>query len=131
MTRSISRILCVDSSPQRLRRLTDALERAGFQVWTAAGASDAVCLASGLHFDAVAIDQSSAAARPEVWDCLAESHPGLPILLHSGAPRRLSMLCPKAQAVSSSNHEVVLALLLLLLSEQPASKVRQPQCLAA
>lgn len=130
MTRSISRILCVDSSPQRLRRLTDALESAGFQVWTASGASDAVCLASGLHFDVVAIDQSSASARPEVWNCLAESHPTLPILLHSGAPR-MSMLCHNAQAVSSSNHEIVLALLLLLLSEEPESKVRKRQCMAA
>jgi len=57
MNRSTTRILCVDSSPRRLRELTDALERAGFEVWTAGGASDTVCLVSGLHFDVVAIDQ--------------------------------------------------------------------------
>jgi len=132
MTHSTARILCVDSSPQRLRQLTDALESAGFQVWTASGASDAVCLASGLHFDVVAIDQSSALARPEVWSCLSESNPALPILVHSGAPRRV--LCRNMQAVSSvhsSNHEIVLALLLLLLGEDPSSKDHKPQCMAA
>ena len=41
-----SRILCVDSSGRRLRELKAALERAGFEVWTALGAIDAVCLAS-------------------------------------------------------------------------------------
>jgi DNA-binding NtrC family response regulator len=130
MNRSTTRILCVDSSPQRLRDLTFGLERAGFEVWTARGASDAVCLVSGLHFDVVAIDQSSASARPEVWNCLAEAHPTLPILVHSGAPR-MSMLCRNAQAVSSSNHEIVLALLLLLLGDKPALKARKPQCIAA
>jgi hypothetical protein len=133
MNRSTTRILCVDSSPRRLRELTDALERAGFEVWTAGGASDAVCLVSGLHFDVVAIDQSSASARPEVWNCLAESHPTLPILVHSRAPRT-SMLCRNPQVISSgpsTNHEIVLALLLLLLGEGPMSKTRKPQFIAA
>lgn len=133
MSRSNARILCVDSSPRRLRELTDALERAGFEVWTAFGASDAVCLASGLHFDVVAIDQVSALARPEIWNCLAESHPALPILVHSGVPR-MSTLCRKSQVVSSgpsSSHEIVLALLLLLLGERPASGVGKPQFVAA
>lgn len=133
MNRSTTRILCLDSSPRRLRELTDALERAGFEVWTAGGASDAVCLVSGLHFDVVAIDQLSASARPEVWNCLAESHPTLPILVHSGAPR-MSMLCRNAQVISSgpsANHEIVLALLLLLLGEGPMSKIRKPQFIAA
>lgn len=88
MNRSTTRILCVDSSPRRLRELTDALERAGFEVWTARGASDAVCLVSGLPFDVVAIDQLSASARPEVWNCLAESHPTLPILFIRARPAR-------------------------------------------
>lgn len=133
MTRSSARILCVDSSPRRLHELTDALERAGFEVWTAFGASDAVCLASGLHFDVVAIDQASASARPEVWNCLAETHPALPILLHSGA-HQMSTLCRNYQVVSSgpsSNHEIVLALLLLLLGGRPASGVGNPQFIAA
>jgi hypothetical protein len=133
MTRSCARILCVDSSPQRLRLLTEALENAGFEVWTAFGASDAVCLASGLQFDVVAIDQSSALARPEVWNCLAETHPALPILVHSGVHRR-SMLCPDTQSVSSGpslNHETILALLLLLLGEGPVSRIHKPQFIAA
>ena len=129
MTRSIARILCVDSSPRRLRELTDALERAGFEVWTAFGASDAVCLASGLHFDVIAVDQVSALARPEVWNCLAESYPKLPILVHSGVSP-VSTLCRNSQ-VPSSDHEIVLALLLLLLSERTAAAIRKPQFIAA
>src|SRR5437016_12901529 len=128
MNRSTTRILCVDSSPRRLRELTDALERAGFE-----GASDTVCLVSGLHFDVVAIDHLSASSRPEVWNCLAESHPTLPILVHSGAPRT-SMLCRNPQVISSgpsTNHEIALALLLLLLGEGPMSKIRKPQFIAA
>jgi len=133
MNRSTTRILCVDSSPRRLRELTEALERAGFEVWTAGGASDAVCLVSGLRFDVVAIDQRSASAQPEVWNCLAESHPALPMLVHSVAPRT-SMLCRNSQLIasaSSTNHEIVLALLLLLLGEGTMPKIRQPQFIAA
>ena len=131
MTHANPRILCIDSSPQRLRQLTVALESAGFEVWTAFGASDAVCLASGLHFDVVTIDQSSALARPEVWNCFAEAHPALPILVHSGA-HRSSVYCPNAVSSGpSSNHETVLALLLLLLSERPASRIHKPQFMAA
>jgi DNA-binding NtrC family response regulator len=133
MNRSTARILCVDSSHQRLRELTDALEKAGFEVWTASGASEAVCLVSGLHFDVVAIDQISASTQPEVWNCLAESHPTLPILVHPGASH-ISMLCRNAHMISSGpsgNHEIVVALLLLLLGDAPRSKVRKPQSIAA
>ena len=131
MTRPVSRILCVDSSPRRLRELQEALELAGFEVWVASGANDAVCLASGLHFDAVAVDQHSSLSRAEVWDCLADLHPALPILVHSGAPRE-SALCRHAEVVSSSpshNPEVVLALLLLLLED--STRPLTPELLAA
>jgi DNA-binding NtrC family response regulator len=130
MNRSTARVLCVDSSPQRLRELTDALEKADFEVWTASGAGDAVCLVSGLHFDVVAIDHMSASSQTEVWNCLAESHPTLPILVHSGVSR-VSMLCRNARVISSANHELVLALLLLLLGNAPRSKARKPQSIAA
>jgi len=53
-----SRILCIDSSARRLHELTDSLERSGFDVWTAHGASEAVCLASGLRFDVVVVDRT-------------------------------------------------------------------------
>jgi DNA-binding NtrC family response regulator len=133
MKRSTARILCVDSSPQRLRELTDALEKAGFEVWTASGAGDALCLVSGLHFEVVAIDQMSVSAQTEVWNCLAESHTSLPILVHSGVSR-MSTLCRNGHVISSGpsgNHEIVLALLLLLLGHAPRSKVRKPQSIAA
>jgi len=48
MTHLAHRILCVDSSARRLRDLTGTLKKAGFDVWTARGASDAVCLAASL-----------------------------------------------------------------------------------
>lgn len=119
MTRSSLRILCVDSSARRLHVLQGALEKAGYEVWTARGASDAVCLVSGIDFDVVAMDHISSLSRPDVWECLAESQPGLPILVHSGIPK-MSALCRHAQVVStgpSQNPEVVLALLLLLLED--------------
>ena len=117
MTAPVARILCVDSSGQRLRDLKAVLERAGFEVWTALGAMDAVCLASGLHFDVVAVDQASSRLREEIWSCLADLQPGLPILVHSGTPK-VSALCRHSQVISSGpaeSFEVVLALLFLLL----------------
>jgi DNA-binding NtrC family response regulator len=133
MTRSTPRILCVDSSARRLHDLQGALERAGFEVWTARGASDAVCLVSGIQFDVMAMDQVSSLSRPEVWECLAESQPGLPILVHSGVPK-MSALCRHSQVVSSGqsqNPEVVLALLLLLLEDGPTSRPRRQEWAAA
>ncbi len=120
MTRPVPRILCVDSSARRLRDLKGVLERAGFEVWTALGAMDAVCLASGLHFDALAVDQASSRLREEIWSCLADLQPALPILVHSGTPK-ISSLCRHAQVTSagaSESFEVILALLFLLLGGQ-------------
>jgi DNA-binding NtrC family response regulator len=129
MTRAAPRILCVDSSARRLRELKDVLEQAGFEVWTALGAMDAVCLASGLHFDVVALDQASSRLREEIWSCLADLQPGLPILVHSGTPK-VSALCRHSQVISSGpaeSFEVLLALLFLLLgghsSEARASEL--------
>lgn len=129
-----SRILCIDSSIRRLQDLTDALRRAGFDVWTAKTASDAMCLASGLHFDVLVVDHHSSQTRPEVWDCLSESQPSLPILVHSGAARGPE-LCRHLRLVSNSgkpqNPEVVLALLLLLLGDTSGSNPRVPNIAAA
>jgi CheY-like chemotaxis protein len=128
------RILCIDTSARRLRELTDALSRAGFDVWTARGASAAVCLASGLRFDVVVMDQVSSHLRPDVWECLSESQPALPILVHSGAPKGPG-LCRHLRLVSNSaptqNAEVVLALLLLLLGDGDGSKLRMAELAAA
>lgn len=133
MMRPVPRILCVDSSVRRLHGLQSALEKAGFEVWTARGASDAVCLASGLRFDVVAVDHASTRTRAELWDCLAELHPRLPILVHSGVSR-MSTLCRHSQVVSSgASHdpEVVLALLLLLLGDHFSSPAHSPELAAA
>jgi DNA-binding NtrC family response regulator len=128
-----SRILCVDSSGRRLRTLKASLERAGFEVWTALGAIDAVCLASGLHFDVLAVDQNSARLREEVWACLADLQPGLPILVHSGTPKD-SALGRHSQVISSGpsdSSEIVLALLLLLLGGERPAQARVEDMAAA
>jgi len=124
MTRPAHRILCVDSSPRRLHDLTDLLGKAGFDVWTARGASEAVCLAASLDIHVMVLDQASSLARPEIWNCLSESKPHLPILVHSG-PSKGNDLCRHLRLVSPpappQNPEVVLALLLLLLGDGSCS----------
>lgn len=114
------RVLCIDSSSRRLKEITEALKLADFEVWTAQGASDAMCLAAGLHFDALAVDQASTELHPDVWDCLAETRPELPVLVHSGDKLALHP-CDQGAAAkkSSAISEVVLALLLLLLGNNP------------
>ena len=110
------RVLCIDSSPRRLKEIAESLQEANFEVWTANGASDAVCLAAGLHFDALAVDQESTRRHPEVWDCLAETQPELPFIVHSRT-ESVQRLCGEdsAQQKPSRISELVLALLLLLL----------------
>jgi len=134
MTRAPHRILCVDSSPRRLHDLTDSLQKAGFDVWTARGASDAVCLASSLDFDVMVLDHASSLARPEVWNCLSDSKPSLPILVHSGAGRGTE-LCRHLRLVPSAdppqNPEVGLALLLLLLGDGTGSNPNRREWVAA
>ena len=134
MAQSTPRILCLDSSQRRLHELTEALGRAGYDVWTAQGASEAVCLAIGLRFDVVVMDQLSSLSRSEVWDCLWESQPHLPILVHSGTSKGAE-LCRHLRFVSTSgptqNPEVVLALLLLLLGDGSNSTPKLPDLAAA
>jgi DNA-binding response OmpR family regulator len=134
MSRSAHRILCVDSSVRRLHDLTDTLQKAGFDVWTARGASDAVCLAAALNFDVMVLDQASSLARPEIWNCLSDSKPHLPILVHSGSAKG-SELCRHLRLVSPpappQNPEVVLALLLLLLGDGSSSNPKRQEWAAA
>lgn len=114
------RVLCIDSSALRLKELTDALEQADFEVWTAMGATDAVCLAAGLHFDALTVDQASTRLHPDVWDCLAEAQPELPVLVHSRT-ESVAQRCSEAagQRKPSRISELVPALLVLLLKNPP------------
>ncbi len=134
MTHPAHRILCVDSSPRRLHDLTDTLQKAGFDVWTARGASDAVCLAASLNFDVMVLDQASSLARPEIWHCLSDSRPHLPILVHS-RPAKANELCRHLRLVTPSapphNPEVVLALLLLLLGDGSGSSPKTHEWAAA
>jgi DNA-binding NarL/FixJ family response regulator len=120
-----ARILCIDSSSLRLREITEVLKKANFEVWTARGASDAMCLTAGLHFDALAVDQASTQVQPEVWRCLAETQPELPVLVHS-AQQKSGDPCRKLELPQTSPRisEVVLALLLLLLGKHPLRQAR-------
>jgi chemotaxis response regulator CheB len=116
------RVLCIDSSALRLKEITLALEQAHFEVWTAEGASDAMCLAAGLHFDVLTVDQASTRMHPDVWDCLAEAQPGLPVLVHSHDERKPPRCYEGASRKSSRISELVLALLVLLLGSAPLSQ---------
>jgi DNA-binding NtrC family response regulator len=116
------RVLCIDSSSPRLKLIAETLKKADFEVWTANGASDALCLTTGLHFDALAVDEASTHVRADLWKCLVEAQPDLPMLVHSGL-QRVPELCREA---SQSNRfspisEVILALLVLLLGDTPLS----------
>ena len=73
-------------------------------------------------------------ARPEVWNCLSDSKPSLPIMVHSG-PAKGSELCRHLRLVAPSappsNPEVVLALLLLLLGDGSSSSPQTHEWAAA
>jgi len=110
------RILCVNGSRLRLPQLAGTLRRAGFEVWTAQGASDAVCLASGLKFDALVVDEETSCQRAAVWRCLAEAQPSLPVLVHASRSRVIDLCAGRATGEHAMNPEVVLAMLVLLFS---------------
>lgn len=120
MSRQTARILCVDSSTLRLQGLIRTLGKAGFETWTATGASDAVCLASVLRFDALVMDRVSSSRRSDIWACLSHAQPELPILVHEGTSRAVT-LCgePEPRTVERPvNPEVLLAMLVLLLGRE-------------
>jgi DNA-binding NtrC family response regulator len=120
MATRIARVLCVDSSELRLQNLKRTLEKAGFEAWTAWGASDAVCLASSVPFDALIADQTSYCKRADIWECLAQSHPRLPILVHEGKARAVG-LCGEWESRTvprNVNPEALLAMLVLLLGQE-------------
>ena len=117
------RVLCIDSSSPRLKLIAETLKKADVEVWTAMGAGDAICLAAGLHFDALAIDEASIRVRADLWKCLAETQPDLPMLVHSGTKRVSGPGREMANSKMSSRiSEVILALLLLLLRDAPLSR---------
>jgi DNA-binding NtrC family response regulator len=120
MPSQTARILCVDSSSLRLQGLIRILGKAGFETWTARGASDAVCLASALQFDALVMDRLSSSRRADIWKCLAQTQPNLPILVHEGTARAMT-LCSESESGNLErpvNPEVLLAMLVLLLGRE-------------
>jgi hypothetical protein len=131
MMQDSHRILCLDSSPARLLAVSRALEKAGFQVWNAASAREAICMAFGLRFDALVMDQAASSKSAGIWNCLRESQPHLPIFIHSrdsGNPPASSDLC-KGDNSGSASPELILACLTILLNpvaRKPAACVLQP-----
>ena len=111
-----ARILCIDSSHLRLQMLARTLGKSGFEVWTAQDAGEAVCLASGMRFEALVVDRTSSRLRSDIWQCLTEAQPQLPILVHEGTARAVELCGGSArEGTRSINPEVVLGILMLLL----------------
>jgi CheY-like chemotaxis protein len=111
-----ARILCVDSSHLRLQMLARTLGKSGFEVWTAHAPSEAVCLAAGMRFEALVVDRTSSWLRSDIWQCLTEAQPQLPILVHEGTSRAVE-LCGGSprERIRPINPEVILGILMLLL----------------
>jgi hypothetical protein len=127
-----ARILWVDTSDLRLSILTRTLEKSGFELWTARGASDAVCLVSGLHFEAVVVDRLSSLQDSEIWQCLIEAQPQLPILVHEGTSRAVEFCGgSRREGLRSINPEVVLGILMLLLGRDREAVAFSPSATAA
>lgn len=120
MEHRTGKILSLDSSELRLQSLKRTLEKAGFEVWTAIGASDAICLASSVRFDALVADRESLSRRTDMWKCLRQFQPELPVLVHEGKTVAVS-LCGETgprTATRPVNPEVILAMLFLLLEQE-------------
>jgi DNA-binding response OmpR family regulator len=131
MENRTGKILSIDTSELRLQSLKRTLEKAGFEVWTAWGASDAICLASSVKFDALVADRESLSRRADMWKCLRQFQPELPVLMHEGKTVAVS-LCGESgprTATRSVNPEVILAMLILLLERE--SKVPLKRSTAA
>jgi DNA-binding response OmpR family regulator len=120
MENRTGKILGIDSSELRLQSLKRTLEKAGFEVWTAWGASDAICLASSVRFDALVADRESLSRRADIWKCLRQFQPELPVLVHEGKTVAIN-LCGETgprTATRPVNPEVILAMLMLLLEQE-------------
>ena len=120
------RVLCIDSSELRLRQISSTLRKAGFDVWTAEGATHALCLSTVLKFDVLVADRESMLQREEIWQCLADTLPSLPLLVHPGVSQVIDLCAQNGRDQFSRpvNPEVVLAMVTLLLGREgpPALK---------
>lgn len=117
MSQRAHRILCVNSSPLHLPHITHTLRKAGFEVWTAEGAGDALCMVSGLDFDALVMDQESSDQKNAMWQCLSECRPDLPVLVHSSSSQARSLCGEDVPKERGLNPEVVLAMLVLMFGD--------------
>ena len=115
-----SRILVLNPSPVRARRLCRKLASAGVETWSGSDVRDALVLAASLQFALVMAEESCTADHPELWQQLGELSPELPVLVYSQGrqPARRSI---RTGLLRGSN-EVLLAVLLLLFQDGGAVK---------
>lgn len=114
------RVLCIDSSELRLHQIACTLRKAGFNVWTAEGPTHALCLATVRKFDVLVADRQSVLEREEIWQCLADTLPDLPLLVHPGVSQVIDLCAGDTsdRMFRFVNPEVVLAMITLLLSRE-------------
>ena len=80
-------ILCVDDEPLVLESLALVLRRYGFQVATAASASQALSAAASERIDVALVDRSVCQrAGLCLSDALRECQPDMVVILHTGNP---------------------------------------------
>ena len=120
------RVLCIDSSHLRLHQIACTLRKAGFDVWTAEGTTHALCLATVLKFDVLVADRESMLEREEIWQCLADTLPNLPLLVHPGVSQVIDLCANNGRDrfSRSVNPEVVLAMVTLLLGRERLSALK-------
>jgi hypothetical protein len=69
------------------------------------------------------MDKASSSRRSDIWACLSQAQPELPILVHEGTSRAVT-LCGETEPQTverSVNPEALLAMLVLLLGQDHRS----------
>jgi hypothetical protein len=121
MAQASCRILLVDSSVPRVQALSGTLAMAGWEIWPGRTVQDALLLATGLPFQIVLAHEATMREHPELWKQLAELIPAACWLVHGEEQSRLKA---GRGGVLASDPALILAVLMLLLEQQPASRAQ-------
>jgi len=122
MAQASCRILLVDPSVPRAQALCGTLAKAGWEIWPGRNIQDALLLAAGLPFDVVLAHEGTTRLHPELWKQLAESAPGACWLVHTEDLRRHKP--QSSRGVLGSDPALILAVLMLVLEERPATRAQ-------
>ena len=114
-----ARVMCLDSSASRLRRLARAIAEAGWEVWPGNDVRDLLLVGMRLHFEAVVADEASTQMFPELWEQAEEVFPEIPLLVHSANGERMPGSPKRTTALSAGEPDMILAMLILLLQAGP------------